>query len=77
MSNPGKKPRKCSFDTCKKKIQLSCINCGYCKIYYCLKHRLPEQHSCPHDFKKMHEKQAVELANSMRCVAPKVDIINA
>ena len=77
MSASVKKPRKCSFETCKKKIHISCINCGYCKIYYCAKHRLPEQHNCPHDFKRVYEKRSTELAENMRCVAPKVEIINA
>ena len=77
MSNSKKIIKRCSHEGCNKKIKLSDIKCGYCDAFYCQKHRLPETHSCKYDFKTEHAKKVDEIANKMRCVASKIDMINA
>ena len=76
MNKQTERPKRCYYHECKSKIKLSDMNCAYCKIYYCVKHRLPEQHSCSHDFRKVHKERSECLANSMRCIAPKIDFIS-
>jgi hypothetical protein len=36
---------------CSKKLTLSDFACGKCQIRHCGTHRLPEAHTCSHDFK--------------------------
>ena len=79
------KPKHCAYvnttstttDKCKRKIKITDFKCAYCKLYYCQKHRLPEQHNCPYNFKKAHEDNAKQLADKMRCVASKIDLITS
>jgi len=77
MSKQSDRPKRCYHHECKAKLRLTDINCAYCKTHYCMKHRLPEQHNCPHDFRKVHKEQSKLLADAMRCIAPKIDIITS
>lgn len=52
---------KCS--QCKKK-DVFAITCSCSKVY-CIKHRMPEDHACPFDFK---EKSKEILSNQMPAV---------
>ncbi len=36
---------------CKKKLTLTDFACDKCQTRYCSTHRLPEEHTCSHDFK--------------------------
>lgn len=36
---------------CRKKLTLTDDSCGKCRIRYCGTHRLPEAHSCGHDYR--------------------------
>lgn len=48
-------------EDCKKKIGLMSFPCQHCKKDYCLKHRTPEEHKCPADYRntllKVHEEK--------------------
>ena len=37
---------RCDEFNCNKKAHKLLGQCGYCNNYYCMKHRLPEQHNC-------------------------------
>lgn len=41
---------KCNADGCRKKLGLMPNICR-CEKAYCMKHRLPEEHSCTYDYK--------------------------
>lgn len=41
---------RCSCIDCKKSLYSISFACPYCKLNFCLKHRLPEEHKC--DIKK-------------------------
>ena len=56
---------------CSKKLTLTDFDCGKCKTRFCAAHRLPEQHSCAHDFHA--EGQTQLKAQLERIVAPKID----
>lgn len=54
----------CFYEGCKKKINITDIQCNYCNEIYCLKHRLPEQHECRAIIKcksDAHERNKVKL----------------
>ena len=53
--------KRCSAEGCN--IKLTFVNSHECKcgLKFCLKHRLPESHSCKFDF-KTHDK--IELINN-------------
>jgi hypothetical protein len=61
--NTGPPSKRCGC--CRKKLTLSDFDCGKCKTRFCSLHRLPEQHSCGHDFtaegKKLLEKQLTKV----------------
>lgn len=42
---------RCSFENCKKKLDLVPFTCK-CNLQFCSKHRLPEAHKCTYDYKK-------------------------
>ena len=52
MDNKSKKTKKprCNHPECKKKLKLTDMPCR-CKLSFCSKHRLPEQHNCRYNFK--------------------------
>jgi predicted nucleic acid binding AN1-type Zn finger protein len=58
---------------CPKKLTLTDFACGKCKHRFCSTHRLPEQHSCGHDFRAEGARQ-LAAANPV-VVAAKVDKI--
>ena len=56
---------------CSKKLMLSHLGCSKCGTRYCDSHRLPELHSCPHDFKK--EGQALLAKQNPRVIGDKME----
>ena len=62
-AGPPPSSKRCGC--CRKKLALSDFDCGKCKARFCSLHRLPEQHSCSHDFaaegKKALEKQLTKV----------------
>jgi len=58
---------------CKKKLALSDFGCSKCSTRFCSQHRLPENHKCPHDFKK--EGQALLAKLNPRVVGEKLNRI--
>lgn len=36
----------CAFDTCKKHTTVMKFQCRFCHQCYCIKHQLPEKHTC-------------------------------
>ena len=58
---------------CAKKLTLTDFECGKCKRRHCAGHRLPEQHSCGHDFRAEGARQ-LAAANPV-VIAAKVDKI--
>ena len=55
----GKK--RCSFAGCKVKLKLSDVECR-CKLKFCSKHRLPEQHQCSIDYKNLNNEAFIKKA---------------
>ena len=68
-AEPKTKSNRCGC--CTKKLLLSDIGCSKCDRRYCSAHRLPELHTCPHDFKK--EGQALLAKQNPRVVGDKLD----
>jgi hypothetical protein len=56
---------------CKKKTGLTANKCR-CDKVFCPKHRLPEKHTCSHDFRSHHLAEMETLIGNMKCVASKV-----
>jgi predicted nucleic acid binding AN1-type Zn finger protein len=50
--NLKKSKKRCSHPDCSKKIKLTDMECR-CEKIFCLKHRLPENHSCDFDYKSL------------------------
>jgi predicted nucleic acid binding AN1-type Zn finger protein len=67
----SKKNNRCAG--CSKKLVLSDFACGKCKIRYCGAHRLPESHSCSHDFRAAGAEQL--KTQLTRVIADKIDHI--
>ena len=57
--------KKCTNPLCNSKLKLSDLSCNKCDNKYCIKHRLPEFHSCSYDFKQ-------EKINLVKVVADKL-----
>lgn len=54
------KPKKTRCRVCSKNISVLKMNCKYCRVDFCVRHYLPEVHSCP------------EMCNDVPCmVLPK------
>ena len=47
-----KKKKRCFFEGCNKKLDLTATQCKCCG-FYCPAHRLPEDHQCTYDFVKL------------------------
>ena len=45
-----KSKKKCSYDSCNKKLSLTVFPCR-CKHRFCNIHRLPEAHACTYNYK--------------------------
>ena len=58
---------------CRRKLTLTDFECGKCKTRHCAEHRLPEQHSCAHDF--VAEGRALLTEQLAKVVAKKIDQI--
>ena len=56
------KPTRCEDKNCRKKLVLTDLICK-CEKFHCMRHRLPETHSCSHDFKndEKNKKKTIEL----------------
>lgn len=63
----------CAFPECKTKIKLVEVTLGTCRCekVFCLKHRLPETHTCPIIFKLDKD----DFIKENICVAPKIDAL--
>ena len=57
------KPSRCDFTTCKKKLLLSDFACR-CGNFYCLNHRLSEQHVCTYDYAGRHKNELLKTMSS-------------
>jgi hypothetical protein len=68
-----KKPTRCCFDGCKKKLALSDFPCKCGKIH-CTSHRPAELHSCSFDFKANHKENLLQYM-STAVTAAKIDAI--
>ena len=66
---PAPPQKRCGC--CRRKLTLTDMDCSKCKTRFCGQHRLPELHSCPHDFRK--EGAAQLAAANPRVVAEKLD----
>lgn len=61
---------RCDFAGCKKKVTVfSGFDCSTCKSVYCVKHRLPMDHSC--DMEKHIEKHIEILKKQNPVIEPK------
>jgi hypothetical protein len=58
---------------CRKKLALTDFACGKCTVRHCALHRLPEQHSCSHDYQAA-GRAAIAAANP-EVRAKKIDVI--
>jgi predicted nucleic acid binding AN1-type Zn finger protein len=58
---------------CSKKLTLADFACGKCQIRYCGTHRLPESHTCAHDFKSTGREQLTKQLT--RVVGDKIEHI--
>ncbi len=56
---------------CKRKLALTDMTCSKCQIRHCGAHRLPELHSCTHDFRK--EGQALLTKQNPRVEGQKLE----
>ena len=43
--------KRCAVDGCRKKLTIMDYDCDKCKSRYCGSHRLPELHTCSHDYR--------------------------
>jgi len=68
---PIKEQKRCGC--CKKKLALTDFACTKCSTRYCSAHRLPEEHTCPHDFRK--EGRDLLSKQNPRVINDKVDQI--
>ena len=62
---------KCDFNDCKKKLSITQLIACKCKCsnQYCILHRLPEQHNCNYNFKKI---DIDEFIKQNKCSADKL-----
>lgn len=63
------KPQRCCEKDCKKKLGTIKFTC-HCKLNFCSKHRLPENHNCQFDYVSEGKKKLKE--NNPVVVKPKV-----
>jgi hypothetical protein len=66
------KPR-CPVEGCNKKLMLVDFKCK-CQKTYCAKHRVPDTHACPYDFRKEHTNHLMKHMSSP-IVANKIEAI--
>ena len=63
---------RCSQENCNKKLKILNFGCK-CGLSFCLKHKMPELHSCNFDH-RMIEDLSQKIENS-KCVAEKIKSI--
>jgi len=69
------KQKKCSHETCKKKLQLTDHIIGPCKCdgVHCQLHRFPNLHNCSFDW-HTHQKDLLEIElNNGKCIGEKIE----
>ena len=66
-----KSPKRCEFRDCRKKLPLTKFACK-CGLYFCDKHRYPNEHNCNFNYKFSNNNT---LIDSMKCIDDKVDKI--
>ena len=69
-----KKRARCALPSCRKKTPLVNMLCR-CNKRYCMKHRLPEVHACPVDYKVYELDVFMKKAGLLLCRPTKVSII--
>jgi len=76
MDNKSKKTKKprCNHPECKKKLKLTDMPCR-CKLSFCSKHRLPEQHKCPYNFKNENKEDFIKRAGLGGGQYTKIEVI--
>ncbi len=67
------KPKRCECEGCKAKLLITSFACK-CEKYYCDKHRHPEIHSCPYDYRKEHTR-ILNTFMSSPVISAKVELI--
>ena len=69
MENKKKMPKRCCMTDCKKKLGVVKMSCK-CGKFFCITHRLPENHKCTYDYESEGKKR-IEEANPV-VLKPKV-----
>ena len=71
----GSKKKRCSYDGCNKKLQLTDNIMGPCKCdgVYCSLHRLPAQHNCRFDWHTYQKDLLEKELNNGKCVCKKIE----
>ena len=72
MENKTKMPKRCCMKDCKKKLGIIKMSCK-CGKFFCIIHRLPENHNCTYDF-ETEGKKRIEKENPV-VVNPKLNKI--
>jgi predicted nucleic acid binding AN1-type Zn finger protein len=58
---------------CSKKLTLADFACGKCQVRHCGAHRLPEAHTCNHDFRAAGREQLTQQL--VRVIGDKIEHI--
>ena len=72
--NSPKMPKRCQAAGCKKNIKIMRYQCR-CGKYFCISHVNAEAHACTYDYRGTMLKDISGIADSMKCVAKKIDVI--
>lgn len=70
---PKKQTKRCNHDSCHCKLGLTAFECK-CGLYFCGKHRYPEEHKCTFDYKESQKKELLKFMSSP-VLAPKIEIL--
>ena len=65
--------RRCEFESCKKKLDLTAFPCK-CTKFYCSLHRISEDHACTYDYVADARRELLKTMSSP-VLAAKVAII--
>ena len=66
----SKPQKRCGHSECKRKLLLTDLTCK-CGQKFCMSHRMPEAHTCAHDYKA--EARANLNKQLVGCVAEKLE----
>lgn len=68
-----KAPKRCEFDCCKYKLNMTSFPCR-CGKFYCPTHRFSDDHKCTFDYKEEHKKELLKFMSSP-VIKPQVEIV--